>query len=141
MRVDSLRELSPKDLALAYGKLPDLLSRRVRHVITENARVLDAVRALENCDLQLLGDLFRQSHASMRDDFEVSIPEIDLLVDLANGEANVYGARLTGGGFGGSIVVAAMPGSGKRLVDSLLRRYKERTGRAGMAFVAWASGA
>ena len=79
--------------------------------MTEDQRVLDSVAAMKAGDLRRLGDLFAASHASQRDDFEVSVPEIDLLVDLASAEAGVFGARLTGGGFGGSIVALAEEGA------------------------------
>lgn len=98
-----LRDVDPSDPRIAA--LPDPLPRRVRHVVSENARVLAAARALRDGDLVGLGGLFDASHQSMRDDFEVSIPEIDLLVRLARRLAPVLGARLTGGGFGGSVIV------------------------------------
>jgi galactokinase len=87
--------------------LPPPLDRRVRHVVTENARVIDARDALRRGDAAALGALMSASHASMRDDFEVSTPEIDVLVRLAQDAPGVWGARLTGGGFGGSIVALA----------------------------------
>ena len=101
--VKQLRDVSERDLARIEA-LPAPLSRRARHVVTENARVLSAVRALREGDVREVGRLFDASHASMRDDFEVSIPEIDLLVGVARAAPGVLGARLTGGGFGGSIV-------------------------------------
>ena len=79
---------------------------RVRHVETENERVRDTVRALERGEIGDLGRLFRESHESLRDDYEVSTPEIDSLVERAR-EAGALAARLTGGGFGGSIVALA----------------------------------
>ncbi|MBA3498991.1 MAG: galactokinase, partial [Deltaproteobacteria bacterium] len=84
--------------------LPPPLDRRARHVVTENARVLAAVVALREDNFAQLGELFRCSHISMRDDFEVSVDAIDTLVEIANADPVIYGARLTGGGFGGSIV-------------------------------------
>jgi galactokinase len=98
-----LRELGVEDLHRVMA-LPDPLGRRARHVITENQRVLDAVTAIKRGDLAALGALFNASHASQRDDYEVSVPDVDRLVRIAQGEPGVYGARLTGGGFGGSIV-------------------------------------
>jgi galactokinase len=80
--------------------------RRVRHVVTENERVRDAVEALEHEDLPALGELFAASHASLRDDYEVSTPTLDRVVEAALG-AGAIGARMTGGGFGGSVVVIA----------------------------------
>lgn len=98
-----LRDVEPGDPRIAT--LPEPLARRTRHVVRENQRVLDAVRALTAGDLPALGRLFDESHRSMRDDFEVSLPAIDLLVALARRHPHVLGARLTGGGFGGAVVV------------------------------------
>lgn len=100
--VASLREVD--DLAPALTQLPDPLSRRVRHVVTENQRVRDAVDALERADFARFGALLTASHASLRDDFEVSLPAIDAIVERALQTAGVLGARLTGGGFGGCVV-------------------------------------
>jgi galactokinase len=104
--VRELRDVGADELARIEA-LPDPLNRRARHVVTENARVLATVKALTARDLPAAGRLFLASHASMRDDFEVSVPPIDALVELARGVQGVYGARLTGGGFGGSIVALA----------------------------------
>jgi galactokinase len=104
--VGELRDVDESDLDRASA-LPPPLDRRARHVITENARVLAAVDALRARDLGRVGRLFFESHASMRDDFEVSIAAIDHLVEQAERTPGVYGARLTGGGFGGSIVAIA----------------------------------
>src|SRR5204863_3915322 len=92
------------DYLRRINSLAPPLDRRARHVVTENQRVLDAVGALKAGDLELLGELFDASHASQRDDYGVSIVEVDFLVTLAQNHDAVYGARLTGGGFGGSIV-------------------------------------
>jgi galactokinase len=110
-------------------KLPEPLGRRVRHVVTENARVLSTVEALRGADLPRLGALFYASHDSQRLDYEVSVPEIDLLVGLAREDADVYGARLTGGGFGGSVVMMARAGTGASVAARIANRYAERSGR------------
>jgi galactokinase len=109
-------------------KLPEPLNRRVRHVLTENARVVDAVEAMRTNDLNRLGQLFNASHDSQRDDYGVSIPAIDLLVDLARQDPDVYGARLTGGGFGGSIVVLARGGSGRAAALRIVKAYDRESG-------------
>jgi galactokinase len=101
--VPQLRDL-PQAALSRVDALPHPLDRRARHVVTENARVLAAVKAMREGDARRLGELFTESHRSMRDDFEVSIPEIDRLVEIACATPGVFGARLTGGGFGGSIV-------------------------------------
>jgi galactokinase len=106
--VARLCEAAIDDLA----RLPPPLARRARHVVAEHARVRATAAALAAGDAATLGRLFRASHASQRDDFEVSVPAVDRLVALADADPDVHGARLTGGGFGGSIVVLARRGSG-----------------------------
>jgi galactokinase len=86
-------------------------------------------------DLPRLGDLFHLSHASMRDDYQVSIPEIDLLVNLARDDPRVHGARLTGGGFGGSIVALVDTGAGRDVGGRVAREYHARTGRQATVLV------
>jgi galactokinase len=125
--VQQLRDLGPRDLP-RVNALPDPLNRRARHVITENERVLEAVAAMHAGDVRRLGELFYASHASMRDDYNVSVPEIDLLVELARKRASIYGARLTGGGFGGSVVMLAEAGSGCAEANSVVKEYAKETG-------------
>lgn len=115
--------------------LPDLLQRRARHVVTENARVLMAVAALKGGNVAALGALFRASHASMRDDYEVSVPEIDLLVEIAGADRRAHGARLTGGGFGGSIVAVCEPGAGGAVSRSIVTEYQRQTGKKAVVLV------
>lgn len=103
MKVASLRELSAADLPTAEQKLDDVTFRRCRHVITENRRVLDAVNALKTSDMAGLGKLLLESHASMRDDFEISIEELDTAVEVAM-SVGAIGSRMTGGGFGGAAI-------------------------------------
>jgi galactokinase len=93
-------------------RLPEPLNRRARHVVTEDARVLEAVEALRDGDLARLGRLFDASHESQRDDFDVSVPAVEALVRAARAHDAVYGARLTGGGFGGSVVILARHAAG-----------------------------
>lgn len=99
--VTSLRELSVGDLDRARQLLDDVTFRRVRHVVTENQRVLDTVQILREHGPAAIGGLLDDSHASLRDDFEVSVPELDLAVETARANGAI-GARMTGGGFGGS---------------------------------------
>jgi galactokinase len=107
--------------------LPDVLARRARHVVSENARVLAAVAALRASDVERLGALLNESHVSMRDDYETSTAEIDVLVGAAQGHPDVYGARLTGGGFGGSIVALARGGRGQGAAAEISAEYLRRT--------------
>jgi galactokinase len=123
--VRKLRDLTERDLP-RVAALPDPLDRRARHVITENARVLAAVKGMRAGHLVRLGQLFNASHDSQRDDYEVSVPEIDLLVDLAQQDADVYGARLTGGGFGGAIVLLAR-GGGRAVAERVVAAYDRRS--------------
>lgn len=97
-----LRDVNLDELNRA--SLPDVLLRRARHVVTENARVLEACGALDRCDLSEFGRLMYESHRSLRDDFEVSCAELDALVEIARGVEGVYGSRMTGGGFGGCTI-------------------------------------
>jgi galactokinase len=103
MGVPALRDLSVDDLPRAAELLDDETFRRVRHIVTEDQRVLDTVRTLREDGPRAIGDLLVASHVSMRDDFEISVPQLDLAVDtaLANG---AVGARMTGGGFGGAAI-------------------------------------
>ena len=108
--------------------------RRMRHVASENERVRRVVAALEAGDVDALGPLFREGHDSLRDDFEVSTPELDLLVDLAY-EHGAVAARMTGGGFGGSIVALAGVRDARRLADAVVAAYAGRTGKDARAHV------
>ena len=125
--VQQLRDVSLDDLP-RLTDLPEPLARRARHVVTENARVLEAVEALRSADLDRLGELFIASHASMRDDYEVSTPEVDLLVELACAEPDVFGARLTGGGFGGAVIALARRGTAREVGERVCRAYADRSG-------------
>lgn len=110
MGVSSLRDLSVDDLPRAREVLDDETFRRVRHVITENQRVLDTVAALRSDGPLAIGALLDASHISMRDDFEISVPELDLAVETAQANGAI-GARMTGGGFGGA-AIALVPAEG-----------------------------
>jgi galactokinase len=114
MGVPALRDLTVDDLPRAEELLDDETFRRVRHVVTEDQRVLDTVRTLREQGPTAIGELMDASHRSMRDDFEISVPELDLAVEtaLANG---AIGARMTGGGFGGAAIALIPSGSVSRL--------------------------
>ena len=125
--IASLRDVTP-DLFDAYGdQLSDVAYRRCRHVITENARVLDASAALAADELVQFGRLMTASHNSLRDDFEVSCDELDSLVDIANGTEGVLGSRMTGAGFGGCTVTLIHRNSIETLRANLLP-YTDRFG-------------
>src|SRR5262249_35695115 len=93
--VRALRDVTLADLNASAGDLPEVVARRCRHVVGENARVIDAAAALERGDLSAFGVLMKESHRSLRDDFEVSCAELDVLVELAEKVEGVYGARMT----------------------------------------------
>jgi galactokinase len=104
--VASLRDLTIDDLPRARAELDDVTFRRVRHVVTENQRVLDVVATLRSEGASGIGALLDASHTSMRDDFEISVPELDLAVETAR-EHGALGSRMTGGGFGGAAIALA----------------------------------
>ncbi|MGW5876236.1 galactokinase [Nocardiopsis terrae] len=108
--VRALRDVSPEELPGALAALPDdLVRRRVRHVVTENARVLETVALFREGRPRAAGPLLTASHASLRDDFEVSVPEVDTAVETAL-SAGALGARITGGGFGGCVIALVESG-------------------------------
>ena len=120
--VASLRDLDERPLDEILERLPAPLDRRVRHVVTENARVREAVAALDAHDDAKLGELLRGSHRSLRDDYEVSTPELDRLVELSVA-AGALGARMVGGGFGGSIIALSQRGNAKDLAAHVIQGY------------------
>jgi galactokinase len=129
--LESLRDADKARLTALSGDL----QRRARHVVTENARVLAAKQALRDGDRETLGRLLAWSHASLRDDFAVSTPELDLLVDLACVAPGVIGARLTGGGFGGCTVNLVEAGETDAFIARVVPEYQRRTGLDAEAYV------
>lgn len=129
LKVKILREVTLDHLMTST--LPDTLKRRARHVVSENERVKMAANALKEKNITLLGKLFFESHESMKNDYEVSIPEIDLLVNLCLKQKGVLGARLTGGGFGGSIVAITQKGLKSKIAEEVIREYENQTGEKG----------
>jgi galactokinase len=119
------------DIARLQG-LDDVSRRRLRHVVTENARVQEFAAALEQGDLAAAGRLLGESHGSLRDDYEVSIPELDLLVELA-GAAGARGARLLGGGFGGAVLALVDAEREQEIADAITPEYVRQTGKGGQA--------
>ncbi|HEY0614511.1 MAG TPA: hypothetical protein VGC96_07710, partial [Candidatus Elarobacter sp.] len=126
--VRSLRDVSLADFARRGATLPAILRRRARHVVGENARVLATVVALREGDVATAGAHMSESHASLRDDYQVSSPELDLLVEAARGVDGVHGARMTGGGFGGSIVALVARDAAGPLAKALESAYAARFG-------------
>lgn len=130
LKVKSLRELNVEDLS-EIEKLPPPLNKRAKHVVTENERVAEAVDFLKKQDLVSFGKLMTESHKSLRDDYEVSTPELDFLVDAscALKDEGVLGARLTGAGFGGCMIVLAHQRAVEKLFTRVLTSYIERFNR------------
>ncbi|MET0792472.1 MAG: galactokinase [Polyangiaceae bacterium] len=126
--VRSLRDVSSEQLERSARRLPELIYRRCRHVIRENERTLLTTRALESGDLRRVGELFLRSHRSLRDDYEVSCPELDAAVDAAAAEPGVYGARMTGGGFGGSTITLLEESAVARVSAAIAARFSRQFG-------------
>lgn len=133
--VKALRDVSLEDFTNLSPSMPELLRKRCRHVISENARVLRATQALRANNLQEFGRLMRQSHESMRDDFEISCAEMDLLVELAEKQDGVYGARMTGGGFGGCTINLVRAESVDNFCAAVSEGYRRGTGREAEIYV------
>lgn len=126
--VDALADVSVDQFRDHAGALTDGVRARVRHVVTENERVREAAAALRDGDVERVGELLRASHASLRDDYEVSCPELDAVVDVAADLDGVYGSRMTGAGFGGSVVSLVAPDRTDAVAAAIRDRYRERTG-------------
>jgi galactokinase len=133
--ISALRDVDDALLAEGRTLLSEVEYRRARHVVSENRRVLECVAALQAGDAGRVGALMNASHTSLRDDYEVSGPELDLLVELARAQPGVYGARLTGAGFGGCVVALAHADAAQRAVDAVVTRYSFETGRSGSGYV------
>jgi len=125
--IRALRDVTVTDLEAWKHVLPARVYRRCRHVVTENQRVLAAAKALQSGDADRFGHLMYRSHASLRDDFQVSCKELDLLVDLASSSASVYGARMTGGGFGGCTVNLVKAEAANSFKKHISQAYREVT--------------
>ena len=126
--ITSLRDVTEAALAAAADRLPPVVRRRAEHIVAENARVLATVEALEADDRSAIGRLFAASHASLRDRFEVSSPELDAMVEIAVGVPGVVGARMTGAGFGGCTINLVEEGAADALRAAVERDYPARTG-------------
>jgi galactokinase len=133
----ALRDVEVKQLELARDRLDDVHYRRARHVVTENARTVEAAEAIRRGDWPTVGRLMIESHASLRDDFEVSCEELDLLVALAtNGAAanGVIGSRMTGGGFGGCTISLVRRAALEEVSSYISEGYFRETGRQATVF-------
>ena len=132
--VPSLRSLTLEDLPRIEALRRHWIGARGTSC-SENTRVLEAVEALRSGALERLGALLAASHRSLRDDYQVSVHDLDRLVALAAEAPGVFGARLTGGGFGGAIVVAARPEGLRASMERVAERYRAQTGRSASVLV------
>ncbi|WKV51876.1 galactokinase [Dickeya fangzhongdai] len=139
-QVKALRDVSEADFAAKVDGLDEVVARRARHIITENARTLAAADALTRGDLRQMGELMAASHASMRDDFEITVPPIDTLVDIVKAViGDEGGVRMTGGGFGGCIVALIPQQHVTAVQNAVMRDYPAKTGLQPTCYVCQAS--
>jgi galactokinase len=123
----ALRDVSVADFEKYAHELPEPVRRRCRHVVTENSRTLKAAEALGRGDREQLGQLMRASHESLRDDYEVSCRELDLMVEIASLQDGVFGARMTGGGFGGCTINIVRGDHGHEFAEAVAEQYRAAT--------------
>jgi galactokinase len=133
--VDALRDVNVELLDLRGQKLDALIRRRARHVVSENERTLNAVEAMKDNDPSRLGKLLNESHHSLRDDFEVSSPELNALVDCALQDPACFGARMTGAGFGGCAVALVDAEVAENFTTTVAECYLETTGRRAEIYI------
>jgi len=126
--VRTLRDVDEAMLARNLARLPEVVGRRCEHIVRENERVMATVAALREGDFEALRRLFAASHASLRDLFEVSSPELDAMVEIATAVSGVVASRMTGAGFGGCTVSLVEHGAEEALRDAVLAQYQKRTG-------------
>lgn len=124
----ALRDATVSMLKRNAGALGDILYRRARHVVSENARVQEAAEAMWEGDVCALGRFMHESHASLRDDYEVSCAELDRMAECAEGLGGHYGTRMVGGGFGGCTVSLVEKARAKEFAGALEGRYRQATG-------------
>jgi galactokinase len=125
--IRALRDVSTNQLH-HIDELPQPIRSRCRHVVTENARVLESIKALKRGDMDHLGTLMNASHNSLRDHYHVSCPELDTLVEAARNTPGTLGARMTGAGFGGCTVNLVETEKAPRFIDTIINHYKSATG-------------
>jgi galactokinase len=133
--VVALRDVTLVDLELYGRDLPQPIVKRCRHVVSENERVVEAAHALDRGDAAAFGQLMAESHRSLRDDYEVSCAELDLMVELASKVKGVFGARMTGGGFGGCTINLVQTKQIEEFKQTVAEGYERATGRAPEIYV------
>jgi galactokinase len=137
--IRALRDISPPEFAAYSFYLPAEVARRAEHVVKEINRVESAVRALQRSDAQIFGALMYASHASLRDLYEVSTPELDMLVEISRGLPGCLGARLTGAGFGGCTIHLVEESQSDAFMPALQQAYQQRSGRLAQVYLCRAS--
>ncbi len=137
--ITALRDVTPEQLEAHKALLPEIVYRRCRHVVTEDARVMQAVDAMEAGDLAQLGELLNASHESLRDDYAVSCPELDTMVELARQQPGVYGSRMTGAGFGGCTISLVADQHATAFAAAVAPAYKAATGLEPQIYICTAS--
>ncbi len=137
--IRALRDVNEDQLTAHEDALPEPVRSRARHVVRENRRALQGAEALKRGDVAAFGQLMNESHASLRDDYQVSLPDIDLLVETAQHLAGCYGSRLTGAGFGGCTVSLVERDAVEPFSRDLLHTYRAATGRTATIYVCRAS--
>jgi galactokinase len=129
--VESLRDADLEMLAKHEKEMPEILLARARHIVKENARVMEAVKALQAADIDRLGALVSATHASLRDDYEISRPELDAMTEAMTAHPMITGARLIGAGFGGCALGIVKGHATQALIDDVSAGYRDRTGLSG----------
>ena len=137
--VKTLRDVTLEDFEKYARQMPEVIQKRCHHILTENLRVLQAAEALQAGDLTLFGRLMGSSHVSLRDDFEVSCEELDLMVELAGKNTGVIGARMTGGGFGGCTINLVEENQVEAFKENVASGYEKATGRAPEVYISSAA--
>jgi len=133
--IPSLRDISLEEMQKREVSLPPLIRRRVQHVVSENQRTLEGAQALKAEDLEAFGQLMYYSHHSLRYDFEVSCPELDILVEAAGKISGVYGSRLTGAGFGGCTVSLVTREAAPEFQARVVEEYEKATAKKPAIYV------
>jgi galactokinase len=136
--VKALRDVSEDEFEKRNG-LSEVVMKRARHIITENARVLEAVQVMKAGNVKRLGELFNASHNSLRDDFEVTNKALNQIVECAQEQSNCYGARMTGAGFGGCAVALVQEKNAQEFTNAVSAAYKQRSGLDASVYVCKAS--
>jgi len=137
--VKALRDVSVDDLKKGESGLSEVVMKRARHIVTENARVLEAVQVMKAGNVKRLGELFNASHASLRDDFEVTNEALNQIVECAQEQPSCFGARMTGAGFGGCAVALVQEENAQEFANAVSAAYKQRSGLDASVYVCKAS--